>query len=160
MKQQNLKSQETQNLEGTSIMERQTFKVSEQTYNNLVTEATTAGKSKSDLIREGIANTVKYIDEFDSLQNKVDELCDELLIKREDNRTIHYVSKLLDALDKRTQMVIRINSILHPEYASNRHQIPVILSSEEIDQLEKIAEHFRISKHAVLESVINYDWNN
>ena len=57
-------------------------------------------------------------------------------------------------------MVIRINSILYPEDTSNQHQIPVILSSEEIEQLEKIAEHFKISKHAVVESVINYDWND
>lgn len=144
-----------QDLGGTA-MKQQTFRVSERTRINLEKKATLARKSKSDIIREGIANAVKYVNEFDSLQNKVDELWS----KREDNKTVDYVYELLNALDKRTQMVIRINSILYPEDASNQHQIPVILSSEEIEQLEKIAEHFRISKHAVVESVINYDWNN
>ena len=144
-----------QDLGGTA-MKQQTFRVSERTRINLEKKATLARKSKSDIIREGIANAVKYVNEFDSLQNKVDELWSE----REDNKTVDYVYELLNALDKRTQMVIRINSILYPEDASNQHQIPVILSSEEIEQLEKIAERFRISKHAVVESVINYDWNN
>lgn len=144
-----------QDLGGTA-MKQQTFRVSERTRINLEKKATLARKSKSDVIREGIANAVKYVNEFDSLQNKVDELWS----KREDNKTVDYVHELLNALDKRTQMVIRINSILYPEDTSNQHQIPVILSSEEIEQLEKIAEHFKISKHAVVESVINYEWNN
>ena len=144
-----------QDLGGTA-MKQQTFRVSERTRVNLEKKATLAQKSKSDVIREGIANAVKYVNEFDSLQNKVDELWS----KREVNKTVDYVHELLNALDKRTQMVIRINSILYPEDASNHHQIPVILSSEEIEQLEKIAEHFKISKHAVVESVINYDWND
>ena len=144
-----------QDLGGTA-MKQQTFRVSERTRVNLEKKATLSQKSKSDVIREGIANAVKYVNEFDSLQNKVDELWS----KREDNKTVDYVCELLNALDKRTQMVIRINSILYPEDSSNQHQIPVILSSEEIEQLEKIAEHFKISKHAVVESVINYDWND
>ena len=144
-----------QDLGGTA-MKQQTFRVSERTHVNLEKKATLSQKSKSDVIREGIANAVKYVNEFDSLQNKVDELWS----KREDNKTVDYIYELLNALDKRTQMVIRINSILYPEDTSNQHQIPVILSSEEVEQLEKIAERFRISKHVVVESVINYDWNN
>ena len=144
-----------QDLGGTA-MKQQTFRVSERTRVNLEKKATLSQKSKSDVIRDGLANAVKYVNEFDSLQNKVDELWS----KREDNKTVDYVHELLNALDKRTQMVIRINSILYPEDTSNQHQIPVILSSEEIEQLEKIAEYFKISKHAVVESVINYDWNN
>ena len=144
-----------QDLGGTA-MKQQTFRVSERTRVNLEKKATFAQKSKSDVIREGIANAVKYVNEFDNLQNKVNELWSE----REYNKTVDYVHELLNALDKRTQMVIRINSILYPEDTSNQHQIPVILSSEEIEQLEKIAEHFKISKHAVVESVINYDWND
>ena len=144
-----------QDLGGTA-MKQQTFRVSERTRVNLEKKATLSQKSKSDVIRDGLANAVKYVNEFDNLQNKVDELWS----KREDNKTVDYVHELLNALDKRTQMVIRINSILYPEDTSNQHQIPVILSSEEIEQLEKIAEHFKISKHAVVESVINYDWNN
>lgn len=144
-----------QDLGGTA-MKQQTFRVSERTRVNLEKKATLAQKSKSDVIREGIANAVKYVNEFNSLQNKVNELWS----KREVNKTVDYVHELLNALDKRTQMVIRINSILYPEDASNQHQIPVILSSEEIEQLEKIAERFKISKHAVVESVINYDWND
>lgn len=144
-----------QDLGGTA-MKQQTFRVSERTRVNLEKKATLSQKSKSDVIRDGLANAVKYVNEFDSLQNKVDELWS----KREDNKTVDYVHELLNILDKRTQMMIRIDSILYPEDTSNQHQIPVILSSEEIEQLEKIAEHFKISKHAVVESVINYDWNN
>ena len=144
-----------QDLGGTA-MKQQTFRVSERTRINLEKKATLFQKSKSDVIRDGLANAVKYVNEFDSIQNKVDELWS----KREDNKTVDYVHELLNALDKRTQMVIIINSILYPEDSSNQHQIPVILSSEEIEQLEMIAEHFKISKHAVVESVINYDWNN
>lgn len=141
---------------GGTVMKQQTFRVSERTRVNLEKKATLSQKSKSDVIRDGLANAVKYVNEFDSLQNKVDELWS----KRKVNKTVDYVHELLNALDKRTQMVIRINSILYPEDTSNQHQIPVILSSEEIEQLEKIAEHFKISKHAVVESVINYDWND
>ena len=184
MKQQNLKSQETQNLGGTSIMGEQTFKVSEgtsireihvfkvskQTYNNLVTESAAAGKSESDFIREKLATAAEYIDEFDFndciRHDRIKYLRNQLHERKAKGKPVDdIIEDIMMALDEQFAECEKLEELRN---LSKRFQISkrdaiaalIILSSEENKQLKKIAEHFKISKRAVLESIINYDWND
>ena len=149
MKQQNLKLQETQNLGETSTMERQTFKVSEQTYNNLVTEAAAAGKSKSDFIREKLAMAAEYIDEFDFDERKakgkpVDDIIEDIMM----------------TLDEQFAECEKLEEMFKPEENLKQHQIPIFMSTKDNDRLRNLSKRFRISKRDTIAAVINHNWDD
>lgn len=166
MKQQNLKSQETQNLGGTSTMERQTFKVSEQTYNNLVTEAAAAGKSKSDLIREKLAMAVEYIDGFDFddyIRRKTIDFLRTQLRERNENQLMpvdNIIEDILVLLDERFANHKKLEEMFKPEEDLKQHQIPIFMSSKDNDRLRNISNRFRISKRDTIAAVINHNWDD
>ena len=174
MKQQNFKSQETQNLGGTSTMERggtstmerQTFKVSEQTYNNLVTEATAAGKSKSDFIREKLAIAAEYIDGFDFddyiRRKTIDDLRTRLRERKENQfMSVDYIIEvILTLLDERFANYKKLEEMFKPEEDLKQHQIPIFMSSKNNDRLRNISNRFRISKRDAIAAVINHNWDD
>lgn len=165
MKQQNLKSQETQNLGGTSTMERQTFKVSEQTYNNLVTEATAAGKSKSDLIREKLAIAAEYIDGFDFddriRHNTIDYLRTQLRERKAEGKPVdNIIEDILVLLDERFANGKKLEEMFKPEEDLKQHQIPIFMSSKDNDRLRNLSNRFRISKRDTIAAVINHNWDD
>lgn len=175
MKQQNLKSQETQNLGGTSTMERQTFKVSEQTYNNLVTEATAAGKSKSDLIREKLAMAAEYIDGFDFddciRHDTIDYLRTQLSERKTKGTSVdniiedippvdNIIEDILVLLDERFANHKKLEEMFKPEEDLKQHQIPIFMSSKDNDRLRNLSKRFRISKRDTIAAVINHNWDD
>lgn len=173
MKQQNFKSQETQNLGGTSTMERQTFKVSEQTYNNLVTESAAAGKSKSDFIREKLAMAAEYIDGFDfgdCIRRKtIDFLRTQLRERKakdkpEDIQVLlpvdNIIEDILTLLDERFANGKKLEEMFKPEEDLKQHQIPIFMSSKDNDRLRNISKRFRISKRDTIAAVINHNWDD
>ena len=165
MKQQNLKSQETQNLGGTSTMERQTFKVSEQTYNNLVTEAAAAGKSKSDFIREKLAMAAEYIDGFDFddciRRKSIDYVRTQLHERKANGEPVDdLIEVILTLLDERFANGKKIEEMFKPEEDLKQHQIPIFMSSKDNDRLKNISKRFRISKRDTIAAVINHNWDD
>ena len=168
MKQQNIKLQEAQNLGGASTMERQTFKVSEQTYNNLVTEAAAAGKSKSDFIREKIAMAAEYIDEFDfadCIRHKsIDFLRTQLRERKAKDKPISTVDNIIEdiliLLDERFAEAKKLEEMFKPEEDLKQRQIPIFMSSKDNDRLGNISKRFRISKRDTIAAVINHNWND
>ena len=165
MKQQNLKSQEAQNLGGTSAMERQTFKVSEQTYNNLVTEAAAAGKSKSDFIREKLAMAAEYIDEFDFADcirhDSIDYLRTQLRERKVKGKSVdNIIEDILILLDERFAEGKKLEEMFKPEEDLKQRQIPIFMSSKDNDRLGNISKRFRISKRDTIAAVINHNWND
>lgn len=165
MKQQNIKSQESQNLGGASTMERQTFKVSEQTYNNLVTEATAAGKSKSDFIREKLAMAAEYIDEFDFddciRHDSIDYLRTQLRERKAKGESVdNIIEDILILLDERFAEVKKLEEIFKPEEDLKQRQIPIFMASKDNDRLRNISKCFRISKRDTIAAVINHNWND
>ena len=165
MKQQNFKSQEIQNLGGTSIMERQTFKVSEQTYNNLVTEAAAAGKSKSDFIREKLAMAAEYIDEFDFddciRHDSIDYLRTQLREQKAKGKSVdNIIEDILVLLDERFAKGKKLEEMFKPEEDLKQRQIPIFMSSKDNDRLRNISKRFRISKRDTIAAVINHNWND
>ena len=165
MKQQNIKSQETQNLGGTSTMERQTFKVSEQTYNNLVTEAAAAGKSKSDFIREKLAMAAEYIDGFDFgdriRHDSIDYLRAQLRERKVKGKQVdNFIEDILILLDERFAEGKKLEEMFKPEEDLKQRQIPIFMSSKDNDRLRNISKRFRISKRDTIAAVINHSWND
>lgn len=165
MKQQNIKSQEAQNLEGTSTMERQTFKVSEQTYNNLITEATAAGKSKSDFIREKLAMAAEYIDEFDFADYirhvSIDYLRAQLRERKVKGKQVdNFIEDILTLLDERFAESKKLEEMFKPEEDLKQRQIPIFMSSKDNNRLRNISKRFRISKRDTIAAVINHNWND
>lgn len=141
-------------------MKRQIFRVSEQTHDNLTTAAAAVNKSKSDLIRTKIASAVKYVNEFDVRQNRIGDLCHSIRRRKAADAPIDdAVDELLNALDERTAHGDMLEDIFKPEDALKQHQIPVILSSEQNEQLENLVERFRIPKQDVVAAVINHNWD-
>lgn len=165
MKQQNIKSQETQNLGGTSAMERQTFKVSEQTYNNLVTESTAAGKSKSDFIREKLAMAAEYIDEFDFNEHirhdRIEYLRNQLHERKAKGKPVDdIIEDIMMALDEQFAECEKLEEMFTPEEDLKQHQIPIFMSSKDNDRLRNLSKRFRISKRDTIAAVINHNWND
>lgn len=165
MKQQNIKSQEAQNLGGTSTMERQTFKVSEQTYNNLVTEATAAGKSKSDFIREKLAMAAEYIDGFDFSdcirRDSIDYLHTQLRERKAKGEPVdNIIEDILILLDERFSEGKEFEEMFKPEEDLKQRQIPIFMASKDNYRLENISKRFRISKRDAIAAVINHNWND
>ena len=171
MKQQNIKSQETQNLGGTSTMERQTFKVSEQTYNNLVTEAAAAGKSKSDFIREKLAMAAEYIDGFDFSDrirhDSIDYLRTQLHERNAKGKPVdnimpvdNIIEDILILLDERFAESKKLEEMFKPEEDLKQRQIPIFMSSKDNNRLRNISKRFRISKRDTIAAVINHSWND
>ena len=165
MKQQNIKSQKAQNLGGTSTMERQTFKVSKQTYNNLVTEAAAAGKSKSDVIREKLTMAAEYIDEFDfddCIRRKaIDNLRNWLRDRKSEGEPVdNIIEDILTLLDERFTNVRKLEEMFKPEKDLKQHQIPIFMSSKDNDRLISLSKRFQISKRDTIAAVINHNWND
>ena len=143
MKQQNFKSQEIQNLGGTSTMERQTFKVSEQTYNNLVIEATVTGKSKSDVIREKLAMAAEYIDEFDFddciRRDSIDFLRTQLRERKMKDKPVdNIIEDILVLLDERFAKGKKLEKWEQDFYRENKKMVdlPLNLTEDEKEWLD------------------------
>lgn len=165
MKQQNIKLQEAQNLGGTSTMERQTFKVSEQTYNNLVTEAVAAGKSKSDFIREKLAMAAEYINEFDFddciRHDRINDLRNQLHERKTKGEPVDdIIEDILMALDERFAEGKKLEEMFKLEEDLKQRQIPIFMSSKDINRLSNLSKRFRISKRDTIAAVINHNWND
>ena len=179
MKQQNLKSQETQNLGGTSIMGEQTFKVSEgtsireihvfkvskQTYNNLVTESAAAGKSESDFIREKLATAAEYIDEFDFndciRHDRIKYLRNQLHERKAKGKPVDdIIEDIMMALDEQFAECEKLEEMFKPEENLKQHQIPIFMSTKDNDRLRNLSKRFRISKRDTIAAVINHNWDD
>lgn len=146
-------------------MKQQTFRVSEQTRSNLSTGAYNKFQSKSDFIRTKLAMASEYVSEFDgdnkARQDRVDGLRESLRNRKAEDAPIDdIVEELLSTLDEQFAEGRKLEAMFKPEDEVKRHQIPVILSEFRNEQLESLAERFRISKQDVIAAVINHNWNN
>lgn len=146
-------------------MKQQTFRVSEQTRSNLSTGAYNKFQSKSDFIRTKLAMASEYVSEFDVdnkvRQDKVDGLRESLRNRKAEDAPIDdIVEELLSTLDEQFAEGRKLEAMFKPEDKVKRQQIPVILSEFRNEQLESLAERFRISKQDVIAAVINHNWNN
>lgn len=147
-------------------MERQTFKVSEQTYNNLITEAAAAGKSKSDFIREKLAMAAEYIDGFDFDDRIRRGSIDTLRTMLRERKAYQWmpvdniIEDILVLLDERFTNHKKLEEMFKPEENLKQYQIPVFMSSKDNDQLRNISKRFRISKRDTIAAVINHNWDD
>ena len=150
MKQENIKLQKAQNLGGTATMEQQTFVISEQTYVNLLADSVTGNKSETELIREKLAMAVKYINKYDHL---LDEIFNHSHEQKEDEIDDDDLDEFKSPLDKRDYMLARLTAIFKHNNDLNFHRISVNLTSEENEQIGKIASRFGISRLDVVDAL-------